>query len=333
MLTLHSPAKSTILIVDDQPENIHLLAHALDDHYNIQFALSGLAAIEVLNKHRPDLILLDVIMPEMDGYEFCKQLKNRPDTADIPIIFITARQDEASESLALMTGGVDFIHKPVNPDVLLARVHTHIQLKKQLDLLRQLSTIDPLTGLANRRQFFERFNAEWTRMMRNESMVTVMMIDVDYFKAYNDHYGHVAGDDCLSRVGQTVAATLSRAGDLVGRYGGEEFIVYMADTGLEQAVLAAEKVRQHVEALAIPNQGVAETKTNVVTVSIGVAAAYPRYKQNSLQSESLPNDREQIQKAEINALIEAADQALYQSKSLGRNRVTASFVFHSNVAT
>jgi len=253
----------------------------------------------------------------MDGYEVCKRLKDDPDTAEIPIIFVTARNDDASESRALITGGVDFIHKPVNRDVLLARVNTHIQLKKRLDLLRELSTLDPLTGLANRRLFFERLTSEWLRAMRQATPLAVMLIDIDFFKAYNDYYGHIAGDHCLCKVAQTIASSVSRVSDLAARYGGEEFVVYMANTTLEQAMEAAEKVRGRIADLAILNEGVSASTPLTVTVSIGVSCTTPHYIE--APADTLSDGNEHAKTDSTQTLIQVADQALYQSK----NRVTA----------
>jgi len=321
MLTNNAMDKSTLLIVDDQPDNIYLIAHLLADDYNILFTLSGAETLALLEKEKPDLILLDVMMQDMDGYEVCKRLKDNPDTAEIPIIFVTARNDDASESRALITGAVDFIHKPVNRDVLLARVNTHIQLKKRLDLLRELSTLDPLTGLANRRLFFERLTSEWLRAMRQATPLAVMLIDIDFFKAYNDYYGHIAGDHCLCKVAQTIASSVSRVSDLAARYGGEEFVVYMANTTLEQAMEAAEKVRARVEGLAILNEGRSAPTPCMVTVSIGVSCVTPYYIEAPTDTVSDGNEPAKTDSTHI--LIQIADQALYQSKQAGRNRVTA----------
>ncbi|NCA88427.1 MAG: diguanylate cyclase [Gammaproteobacteria bacterium] len=291
-----------ILIVDDVPENIEVLGEILADNYDIQCAFSGPEALE-LAVDRPDLILLDVLMPGMDGLEVCACLKANAATAEIPVIFITAKNNPEAEIAAFAAGAVDFITKPVNPVTARARIQTHLTLKQQKDLLRAQAMVDGLTGIANRRFFDERLLAEWRHLQRHQRPLALLMIDIDHFKAYNDHYGHQAGDNCLRRVATTLGASMQRAHDLAARYGGEEFVCMLPECDLEGAATKAEAVRLAVATLAIPHA--ASPSGDQVTLSIGVAAAIP-----SLQTHP-------------DTLVSAADAQLYQAKVEGRDRVRA----------
>ncbi len=291
-----------ILIVDDVPENIEVLGEILADNYDIQCAFSGPEALE-LAVDRPDLILLDVLMPGMDGFEVCACLKANAATAEIPVIFITAKNNPEAEIAAFAAGAVDFITKPVNPVTARARIQTHLTLKQQKDLLRAQAMVDGLTGIANRRFFDERLLAEWRHLQRHQRPLALLMIDIDHFKAYNDHYGHQAGDNCLRRVATTLGASMQRAHDLAARYGGEEFVCMLPECDLEGAATKAEAVRLAVATLAIPHA--ASPSGDQVTLSIGVAAAIP-----SLQTHP-------------DTLVSAADAQLYQAKVEGRDRVRA----------
>jgi len=316
------PTLPRILIIDDYPENIEVMGEHLAGGYEVQFALSGQDGLERVSKSQPDLILLDMMMPGMDGFEVCRQLRQDPYTREIPVIFVTAHNDSETESRALAAGAVDFIHKPVNPPVLRARVDTHIKLKMRLDELKRLATRDALTGLANRRVFYERLEMEWNRAMRRNDTLSLLMIDVDFFKAYNDHYGHPQGDICLAQVARAIGQTALRANELAARFGGEEFVVLMADTTLEQARQVAERIREGVHGLAIPHQysGVSDR----VTVSIGVGSALPcRIAEQSVHSSHCLETCAKLLSCAGN-LVEMTDKALYQAKRQGRDRFACS---------
>ena len=294
--------RARLLIVDDEPINIHMLDAMLRDDHDISAATSGEQALKRALATPPDLILLDIQMPTMDGYEVCRRLKDNELTRDIPIIFVTARTDTAEEIRGLELGAVDYITKPFHPLIVRIRLRNHLELKQQRDLLNRLSSLDGLTGIANRR-FFDRFlTQEWNRTIRSDDEVSLIMLDVDHFKNYNDNYGHIAGDDCLKAISQALTAVVSRSTDLVARYGGEEFVCVLSSTGLDGATNVAEKLRTSIEALAIPH-AYSETKP-VVTISVGSATARPGL------SELLPAD-----------LLVAADQQLYLAKNSGRNKV------------
>jgi PleD family two-component response regulator len=190
------PPRPRLLVVDDQPLNIQALYQTFTADHQVFMATSGEQALVQCASRLPDLVLLDVMMPGMDGFEVCRRLKADPATCDIPVIFVTAHDDEAAETLGLEVGAVDFIAKPINPKIVRARVATHLTLKAQADLLRQWVYIDGLTGVYNRRHFDEHLVSEWGRSARNGAPVSLLMIDVDRFKAYNDRQGHQAGDAC-----------------------------------------------------------------------------------------------------------------------------------------
>lgn len=300
----HSFNRPKLLIVDDQPINIRVLHELFREDCDVFMATSGEQAISVCQAQLPDLILLDVVMEGMDGHEVCRRLKVDPMTQDIPIIFITAQQQESDEVLGLELGAVDFISKPINTTIVRARVRTHLTLKLQSDLLRSMALIDGLTGVANRRKFNEDILADWRLCFREQKPLSLILVDVDYFKRYNDRYGHQAGDDCLKSVAQTLSATVRRPYDLVARYGGEEFACVLPNTFLSGAVEIAERMQERVRTLGIEHS--ASDVDRVLTISLGVATLTPT---GELGFETL---------------IEAADKQLYKAKNAGRARVCSS---------
>ncbi len=297
--------RATILLVDDVPDNLSLLSSILREDYRIQLATSGAKALELVAASLPDLILLDVMMPEMDGYEVCKRLKANPDTRDIPVLFVTARNQTEDEELGLTLGAMDYIHKPISPPIIKARVRNHIALKLQTDALKRLSFMDELTQVANRRRFDEILHNELQRAARQQHELSLLMLDVDYFKLFNDHYGHGLGDQCLTRVAQAMQAEVNRPTDLVARYGGEEFVVLLPQTGLEGACNVAESLRETIAAMQIPHAH--SPAAAHITISIGVAC--------NTQSET----------NSATELLKLADQALYLAKQSGRNQVKSCY--------
>ena len=293
------PERPRLLVVDDQPINIQMLYQIFHDDYDVFMATSGQEALAFCQRNPPDLILLDVVMPGLDGHEVCRRLKADEATLDIPVLFITAQTSLDDETRAFEVGGVDFITKPVVPATVRARVKTHLALKVQGDLLRALVFIDGLTGVANRRRFDETLQAEWRRCRRSNLPLTVLMIDIDHFKSYNDHYGHQAGDTCLQTVATTLKRAFGRSHDLVARYGGEEFVCLMPECDTVAGHNKAEELCVAVRALGIQH---ATAVADVVSVSIGIATAVPTDGQT-------PAD-----------LLLGADKALYSAKSAGRNR-------------
>ena len=300
-LPLAFSPKPKLLIVDDQAINVQVLFSTFSGDFQVFMATSGAKALEACAKQLPDLVLLDVMMPEMDGYEVCRRLKADPLTAGIPVIFVTAHNDDASEEQGLDVGAVDFISKPINIKIVRARVRTHVTLKLQSDLLRSLAFVDGLTGVRNRRYFDEQLAIEVPRAQRNKQPLSLILLDVDFFKRYNDHYGHQAGDDCLRQLANTFQGCLKRPADLVARYGGEEFVCLLPDTNAQGALRVAESLRLAVMACEIPHAE--STAHTCVTVSLGLATLSPE---------------QPVAAAE---LLKQADQRLYLAKAQGRNRV------------
>lgn len=291
----------TLLVVDDDKHNRLLLAQLLQDDYRILLAKNGQQGFDRAREHLPDLILLDVLMPEMDGFSMIRLLKENDATRQIPVIFISSLDSVDNEALGLELGAVDYVAKPFSPSILRVRVRNHLQLVHQRRLLEELALIDSLTEIANRRRFVEHFEQEWRRCLRSMTTLSLMMIDVDHFKQFNDTYGHAAGDIVLKQVARTIRAELRRPADLVARYGGEEFVVVVPEIGVAGAQLLAEQIRASIEAQRIPHAEAAGAAW--VTVSIGGATC-------------TPND------AEASAeLFCRADNALYEAKHAGRNRL------------
>ncbi len=261
-----------LLIVDDDIATIELIADIFDQISEVLFAANGVSALEVAAANRPDVILLDVMMPDMDGYEVCARLKADPLTSDIPIIFITGMGDTVAETRGLELGAVDYITKPISPSVLKIRVRNQIELKRARDQLTQLAVTDGLTGLANRRRFDEVLALEYARHARAGTSLALIMLDIDHFKLFNDNYGHVQGDDCLRTIAAVVAGILHRGTDLAARYGGEEFACLLPDTHPAEGVQdVAARICQRVADLNIPH-GHSPTASHV-TVSLGCISA------------------------------------------------------------
>ena len=296
-------SKARILVVDDQPANIQILAEVLRAQYDVRIANNGMKALQIAQEHnKPDLILLDVMMPGLDGFEVCRRLKADDATRHIPVIFVTTKSNASDEEQGLSIGAVDYISKPFSIPVVRARVRNHIQLKQRADLLEELASIDPLTHLPNRRLFEATLKEEWKRAQRDGSALSVLMIDIDFFKNYNDCYGHGGGDLCLQQVAEAMQSTHARPGDMVARIGGEEFIVILPNTDIDGAKAAGERLRQRVEALAILHSH--SKAAAVVSISVGCATVLPSL-----------ND------SDADRFIHAADSQLYKAKEQGRNRV------------
>ena len=296
-----SYGKPKLLVVDDQPINIQVMHQVFGADYQVFMATNGAQALAFCQANPPDLVLLDVVMPGMDGFEVCTQLKAHDATRNIPVIFVTAHSDAAQETHGMSVGAVDFISKPVNPAVVRARVKTHLTLKFQSDLLRNLVFLDGLSGVYNRRYFDQQLGVEWARAARNNTPLSVIMVDVDHFKLFNDRYGHQAGDDCLRQIALTLKSGLRRPADLVARYGGEEFACILPDTGFEDAMAIAQEMERMVRSHKIPHAF--SPFDGVVTASFGLATRSVQANGDAL------------------ALVGLADAQLYQAKQTGRGRV------------
>lgn len=293
-------AKPKLLVVDDQPINIQVLHQIFAADFQVFMATSGAQALAICKTNPPDLVLLDIVMPGMDGFEVCSTLKADEATCNIPVIFVTGHTDAEQETHGLSLGAVDFISKPVTPAVVRARVKTHLTLKQQSDVMRKLVFLDGLTGVFNRRYFDQQLSIEMARALRSGQPISVIMVDVDFFKRYNDFYGHQMGDDCLRQVASTLQAGLRRPADLVARYGGEEFACILPETTFDVAMGIANELEQGVRAKCIPHENSETAK--VVTVSLGVAG------------------RPGGSATTGAALLALADAQLYQAKHSGRGR-------------
>jgi diguanylate cyclase (GGDEF)-like protein len=290
----------SVLIVDDVPTNIQVLAEALRQEYRVKVATNGTDALTIARQTQPDLILLDVMMPGMDGFEVCRLLKADSVTNGIPVIFVTAKDELADEEHGLNLGAADYITKPFHLPIVRARVRNHMRLKQKADLLERMAHVDSLTGIANRRRFDEALDVEHRRCQRTEQPISLLLIDIDFFKHYNDHFGHGMGDRCLAQVAEALTQNAGRAADLVTRYGGEEFAVILPQTDGEGAMLTAERLREGVLELAIPHAP--SSGQSLVTISIGISTVIP-----TIES---PTSK----------LIEDADKKLYAAKAAGRNQ-------------
>lgn len=299
-------ARQRILIVDDEPTNIQTLGNLLKDDYRLMVANGGTKALKLLTDNQsvpPDLILLDIQMSDLDGHEVCRRLRANPLTSKIPIIFVTARSRASDEEYGLNLGAVDYITKPFSAAIVRARVATHLRLKRQIDLLEQYALLDGLTAIPNRRHLDELLTQEIRRCLRDQVPLSVIMIDIDDFKRFNDRYGHGAGDRCLQKVANALHGSLSRPGDRICRYGGEEFVGLLPDTHGEGARMVAESLRAAVAALSIRHE--TSRAASVVTISLGIGTLDPGESDH-------PSGRK---------LLERADQALFAAKRAGRNRV------------
>ena len=297
-------AKPRLLVIDDDAVTIQALYRTFAEDHQVLMATRGELGLELCATRSPDLVLLDVMMPDIDGFEVCRRLKADPATRDIPIIFVTGHDDTSAETRGLELGAGDFIAKPINPPVVRARVRSQLIVKAHVDLLRHFAYVDGLTGVYNRRHFDQQLEIERSRARRAAAPLTVLLVDVDHFKRYNDHYGHLAGDDALRRVAAALRATLKRPGDLVARYGGEEFACILPGTDSCGALAVGEELRRAVHELAIEH--VASASGPQLTISVGGC------------TESLG------QAGGTAALLQQADAELYRAKAEGRDRVCAS---------
>jgi diguanylate cyclase (GGDEF)-like protein len=305
------PENFLILVVDDIPQNLKVVGSMLDGvGYATTFAAGGQQALERVTRACPDLILLDLMMPEIDGLEVCRRLKANPQLRDIPIIFLTASHEQEHLVSAFQLGAVDYITKPFRKLELLARVRTHLELKHTTDQLKcalaeleRLAHVDPLTDILNRRSLFAAVEQEFNRASRYNAPFSLLMLDVDHFKQINDKYGHAVGDRALIALTKVVSDALRKV-DVLGRYGGEEFVVMLPQTESQQALAVAHRIRLLVEAMAISMQEENQTRLDAeklhITISVGVSTYRP--------GDTL-----------VDKIFERADRALYCAKDAGRN--------------
>ena len=292
--------KPTILVVDDMTTTLLLLHDLLKDTYEVKIAKSGTKALEILESPNDiDLILLDIEMPDINGYDVCKRIKNNETIKNIPIIFITGRTSQEDEEYGLNLGAIDYITKPFNKAIVKLRIKNYLDLKIKNDMLEKLSMYDGLTNIRNRRFFDETFEKTFNEIKRDKKSLAVLMIDIDFFKPYNDNYGHGQGDETLRKVAKALEKTIKRASDFVARYGGEEFVILLKDINKDGVEAVANNLLNAVRELKITHEFSKIEK--YVTVSIGV---------------SYYNSSSDITKLE---LLLKADETLYNVKNSGRN--------------
>ena len=299
-----------MLVEDDRAVMMLTSAHIKSFGHEVVPAVSGEIALELFDPNTISLVLMDYILPGIDGVETTRRLRKKYPDVWFPIIFLTSARDDESLSNSLTAGADDYLHKPITSIVLGSKIKAISRLvKMQKDLLaanqkmEQLSYLDGLTHIYNRRGFDRAINSEWKRMQREKSYLSFLMIDVDYFKKYNDHYGHPAGDDCLNIIAAVLEEQLLRPGDIIARYGGEEFAVLLPSTDTKGAIKVAERLVKSIEQSKIPHEK--SEAFEYVTISVGVAGT------------------SNVQDATIEALIKAGDESLYEAKSNGRNQVFA----------
>jgi len=292
--------RKTILVVDDEVVNLDILSELLD-RFDVIDVTSGEEALEVLGKEKIDLILLDILMPGMDGYEVCRTVKADKSLRHIPVIFITSKNDDLSIEHAYEIGASDYITKPFRHRELLARVGNTLRIQELQEELRLLASIDPMTRLYNRRYFTTMADKILKLARREQNPLSLAILDIDRFKRINDTYGHLAGDRVITALSEKLMNRY-RESDLLCRFGGEEFVILMPNTELDVAALLAERTRKEVEKLVVPYNG----ETISMTVSIGVS-------QVDLEHEET-----------LDPVLKRADDALYAAKKQGRNQVRTS---------
>ncbi|BBF41844.1 response regulator containing a CheY-like receiver domain and a GGDEF domain [Lachnospiraceae bacterium KM106-2] len=293
--------KEKVLIIDDSLESIQTLTSILHEDYQVITARDGLSGIRLVNRYNPSLILLDIIMPGMNGFEVLQQLQNENEDFSIPVIFITCLQDEQSEEQGLRMGAVDYIMKPFNERIIKVKVHNHIKRMRYRRNMEDIAMLDGLTGIPNRRSYDVRFQLDWRACKKENTTFSMAIADIDYFKDYNDNYGHMQGDEVLRRIAGLLQSIVTPYGGIVARYGGEEFVFLFRNKESMEAKKIMEEVRAGVEALKIKHHY--SKCANYLTISVGGHSIVPS---------------EEISASEF---VERVDRRLYQAKGQGKNRV------------
>lgn len=305
-----------ILVVEDSQSSLATLSKYVE-HFGASAipAGNGEMALDLFSRNRPDLVLLNILLPDMDGFVVAQRIRAMEKPGDwAPIIFLSSLDDDANIEKGIVAGGDDYLHKPISEIVLGAKIRAMqrivlmraslLAVTRKLDTANQelirISSTDSLTGVANQRYFDEAISIEWRRARRHSNSIALLMCDIDYFKLYNDTYGHQAGDECLRKIAAAISRHTERPSDTVARYGGEKFAVILPETSIGGALMVAEKIRQAIRELNITH---ASSPNGQVAMSIGIASAAPGF-------DNPPDD-----------LILAADKALYRAKKEGRDRV------------
>lgn len=296
-----------VLIADDNMLIRDLLTiHLIKNNYQVFTADNGLEALQIIEKEQIDIVLLDLMMPKLDGIGTLKEIRKNFSSLDLPVLIITAMDDSSSVVKVLELGANDYVTKPLDIPVVLARLQTQLSLretKQELEeknrILEKIATLDELTGIPNRRYFNQYFMREWERASRSQIPISIIFCDIDFFKTYNDFYGHPQGDVCIKKIAQILQKTVRRTLDIVSRYGGEEFVIVLPDTDEDGAFVFAERTRMNVEEMRLPHAN--REHLDHVTISLGVATMIP-------SRDNSPSE-----------LINLADQRLYRAKDCGRN--------------
>jgi len=316
----HLPEEPRILIVDDDAVSVRLLAHVLTGLARIQVTTKASEALDLVLSGKPDLVLLDIEMPDLDGFALCERIRQQPGGKQTQVLFVTSHGEEALEVRALAAGAIDFIHKPVRREIVRSRVSNYLALKRQTDELRRLSMEDGLTGVANRRAFDRLLDQEYAHASRTGDSLALLICDADHFKAYNDTYGHVAGDACLQEIAAILRAHARRADDVVARYGGEEFAVILPRCSLSEAQAIGTSMLEAIRDRQIAHAG--SLTASCVTMSIGVNAVVPSGRSAADRRPAGAPDGH-TPKTGVLTFIQQADDALYRAKQAGRNRMAS----------
>lgn len=301
MMSQSDSSRQRVLIIDDQKTNLKVLGDILRPDVDVMLAQSAEQGLRKAIEYQPDLILLDVLMPETSGFELIRTLKHQSHTSSIPVIFITALNDNSHEEQGLHLGACDYIYKPFHTAIVQARVRLHLQLARQRRMLEQLAHIDPLTGIANRRKYAQVLDLYWRSAVRQQSPLSIVMLDIDHFKEYNDHYGHAAGDKILHQVATGLKDSLKRPNDFIARYGGEEFVILLPESTEEGSRRLIEHCIQQVADMRIPHNY--SPVSDILTLSAGGVSCMP------------------TQEQQLESAIKPADDMLYQAKQQGKNRL------------
>jgi diguanylate cyclase (GGDEF)-like protein len=307
-----------LLLVDHDPQAIEALSSILSPYPEQRFASQGLDALRLALSWEPDLVLLDAQMQDMSSLDWCQTLKGDTALAEVPVIFVSSHSTPEFETMAFRLGAADFISKPLQPEIVRARVGTQLKVRELTESLRLLATLDGPTGIANRRVFDDTLRAEWQRSRRSGQPLSLLMADIDCFKAYNDRHGHQTGDQCLRQVARALQSVTKRPADLPARYGGDEFVMVLPDTDPQGAVVVAQALMAAMQQLALPHG--ASSAGRSVTLSVGLCT-FDAHNSRALDAADSRFGSAGGPALRAGDLLRAAQSALYQAKHAGQAQV------------
>lgn len=311
---------ATVLVIDENEEDRLIVKEALEKRgYEVIQCASGEEAMDLAKNFPPAIVLLEIEIGNIEGFKICQKLMKLPEMSKVPVIFLSQDIDPEEVLQGFALGGADFIGKPLDPNLLVARVNTHVLLCQKIQESQKHAKQDGLTGLANKMKFNEFIELEFRRSMREQTPLSLLLIDVDYFKAYNDNYGHLTGDQVLVHLARLVERYTRRAGDLSARFGGEKLALILSNTKEEQAREIAETLREEIEKMAIPNQ-FTKVKKKRKTVTMGIPHKIAQEEPCITASLGVATLIPQ-QNSQVDHLIESALISLQRAKELGRNQV------------